>query len=63
MKAYCARWENDRYDWCYLTGRDNAESCPGAIQSEIKGLYWSSHPDVCGGKDGITHTFVHPDGC
>ena len=52
MEAYCRKWESgDKTEWCYLTNGLDASTCPGAKKSEMGDFYYSSHDDVCNGKE------------
>ena len=52
VEAYCSKWESgDEKDWCYLTNGLDASSCPGAKKSGEGDFYYSSHEDVCRGKE------------
>ena len=52
MEDYCGKWESDdEIEWCYLTNGLDASSCPGAKKSEMGDFYYSSHDDVCNGKE------------
>ena len=54
MEAYCRKWESgDETEWCYLTNGLDASTCPGAIKSGVGDFYYSSHEDVCKGKETI----------
>ena len=44
---FCEKWLGAPRPWCHLAGREEANSCPGAIEVQNESLYYTMDESVC----------------
>ena len=44
---YCRKWNPSFYSFCYLSGRENAKHCSGAMQVGNSSIYWTRDERIC----------------
>ena len=44
---FCSKWKNDQPPFCFLSGRSNASTCPGAVKWKNTSFYWTKNETIC----------------